>query len=88
MNGTPVTYDGCGNPLSYRGFTFTWEQKDRLASAVKSGVTTTFAYNSHGQRVRKVSGGTTTKYYYNGSALTGLVKGNNTVQFIYDAYCR
>ena len=24
-DGTPITYDGAGNPLSYRGMTFTWE---------------------------------------------------------------
>ena len=40
-------------------------------------------------RIRKTSGTnandqTVTRYYYNGDSLTGLVKGNQTVQFVYD----
>ena len=85
-NGAAITYDGSGNPLSYRGMTLTWQRGRQLKSAVKSGITTTFDYDSRGQRIKKTSGGTLTRYYYNGSALTGLVKGNDTVQFVYDAF--
>ncbi|MBQ6549880.1 MAG: RHS repeat-associated core domain-containing protein, partial [Lachnospiraceae bacterium] len=89
-NGVGITYDGSGNPLSYRGMTMTWQKGRQLASIVKNGVTTSFTYDSKDRRIRKASGSsvnnqTVTRYYYNGDSLTGLMKGNQTVQFVYDA---
>ena len=82
-NGTPITYDGSGNPLQYRGMTFTWQRGRQLQSVTKNGVTTTFQYDAQGRRISKTTGGTTTEYYYNGSTLTALKKGNDLVQFVY-----
>ena len=84
-NGTPITYDGGGNPLQYRGMTFTWQRGRQLQSVTKEGVTTTFQYDAQGRRISRTTGGTTTEYYYNGSTLTALKKGNDLVQFVYDA---
>ena len=84
-NGTSITYDGSGNPLQYRGMTFTWQRGRQLQSVTKNGVTTTFQYDAQGRRISKTTGGTTTEYYYNGSTLTALKKGNDLVQFVYDA---
>ncbi|MBR1813780.1 MAG: hypothetical protein IJ773_08155 [Lachnospiraceae bacterium] len=84
-NGTSITYDGSGNPLQYRGMTFTWQRGRQLQSVTKNGVTTTFQYDAQGRRISKTTGGITTEYFYNGSALTALKKGNDLVQFVYDA---
>ncbi len=32
-DGTAITYDAIGNPLSYRGWTFTWQNGRELATA-------------------------------------------------------
>ncbi|MBR4209778.1 MAG: RICIN domain-containing protein [Lachnospiraceae bacterium] len=84
-NGTSITYDGSGNPLQYRGMTFTWQRGRYLRTVTKNGITTTFQYDAQGRRISKTTGGTTTEYYYNGSTLTALKKGNDLVQFVYDA---
>ncbi|MDR0813973.1 MAG: RHS repeat protein, partial [Oscillospiraceae bacterium] len=68
-NGTAITYDAIGNPLSYNGMTFTWKCGKQLATAVKSGVTTTYIYDAAGMRTQKTVGGAVTKYLYSGSQL-------------------
>ena len=91
-NGVGITYDGSGNPLSYRGMTMTWQKGRQLASIIKDGTTISFTYDFRGHRIRKTSGTgtggavnqTITCYFYNGDTLIGLVKGNQTVQFVYD----
>ena len=50
-NGSTITYDTIGNPLSYRGKTFTWEGR-RLVGAVNGSTTMSFKYNDEGIRTR------------------------------------
>ena len=73
-----------GNPVSYRGYTTSFEGK-QLVSAVKSGKNITFAYDENGLRTQKTVNGVTTNYYYNGSVLISQVSGNDTLLFSYDA---
>ena len=48
-NGETITYDGVGNPLTYRnGMEFTWQAGRKLAGMVKDGVSATYKYNSDG----------------------------------------
>lgn len=57
------TYDNNGNLLTEtNGLSNTWDYNNRLAQAIKGGVTSTYAYDSTGQRV-KLANGTTTTYY-------------------------
>ena len=61
-NGTAITYDSIGNPLSYyngSSYTFTWDGR-RLATATKGTDTISFAYNDDGLRVSKTFNGVTT----------------------------
>ena len=42
-NGETITYDGVGNPLTYRGgMEFTWQAGRKLAGMVKDGVSATY----------------------------------------------
>ena len=76
-----------GTPLSYyngNSYDFTWSKGTQLASAKKSGVTTTYAYDMSGVRSSKKVGGTTYTY----TTLSGLVMqqtwGGKTLYFLYD----
>ena len=63
-NGTAITYDAIGNPLTYRDeFTFTWSNGRQLATAAKGGNTYSYTYDASGLRTSKTVGGTTTQYY-------------------------
>jgi RHS repeat-associated protein len=53
------TYDGNGNMRTAPGRTMTWDAENRMSSITQNGVTTTFAYDPSGQRIRKGS-----TYYY------------------------
>ncbi len=55
-DGSPITYDEIGNPLSYRnGMSFTWSYGKSLASATVGGKTYHFGYDADGYRIEKRS---------------------------------
>ena len=57
------TYDNNGNMLTETsGLSNTWDYNNHLTQAVKGGITSTYAYDHSGQRV-KLANGTTTTYY-------------------------
>ena len=70
-----VTSDEIGNITSYKGSTYTWVGR-QLQSVSNEDYTSTFSYNSDGQRTGKtisVNGDSTYnyEYYYNGDILSG-----------------
>ena len=70
-NGTAITYDAIGNPLSYyngSSYAFTWNGR-RLATATKGTKSMSFAYNSDGLRISKTVNGVTRHYVYDGDVL-------------------
>ena len=86
-NGTSITYDSIGNPLSYRdGMSFTWQNGRQLASATKSGTTTSYSYNSSGIRTSKTVGGITTNYTLSGTQVVKATTGSSSVLYFYDAF--
>ncbi len=88
-NGTAITYDAMGNPLTYRdGMTMQWEQGRRLTHLYKDKLYY-FAYDSHGRRVEKhvVNGHDVEKllkYYWNGDNMIAPQNGSDLMHFIYD----
>ena len=48
-------YDASGNTTADGNYTATYDLAGRLTTLTKAGVTTTYAYDNHGQRVRKFS---------------------------------
>lgn len=88
-NGSTITYDAIGNPLSLNGLTMTWQGR-QLQSLTKGDYVFDFAYNMEGQRVSKtftntVTGKTrTTEYYYCGDILAGEKSPGATIVFMFD----
>ena len=81
---TAITYDGMGNPLTYRGYTFGWRGK-QLTSASSGTDSLTFEYNEDGLRQKKTVNNVDTDYFYNGSVLIGMQQNNDVLRFSYDA---
>jgi RHS repeat-associated protein len=57
-------YDNAGNTTSDRTATFSYNDAGRMVSATKASVTTNYALNTLGQRVKKSSGGSSTYLVY------------------------
>ena len=87
FNGTAITYDGVGNPLSYYNGTsyyFTWEGK-RLVGATSGAKIMSFSYNDEGIRTKKTVNGVETKYYLFGSQIMSEKTDTRAIIYIYDA---
>ena len=84
-DGTAITYDTIGNPQNWRGgMSFTWQNGRQLAGISKDGLTTSYAYNDSGIRLRKTVNGVTTQYYLNGSMIVAEVTGDVQTDYYYD----
>ena len=86
FNGTAITYDEIGNPLSYyngENYTFTWDGR-RLATAVKGSNNMSFIYDDEGLRISKTVNSVTTNYYYQGSLLYAEETNSQITVYIYD----
>lgn len=74
--GQTITYDGIGNPLSYRdGLSMTWRNGRELASLTKNGVTASYLYDESGLRTKKTVGGVVTNYHVINGVLYGEYHG-------------
>jgi RHS repeat-associated protein len=69
VGGTTSTYDNNGNVTAIDALDYTWDWRNRLAIAERSGGgNTTYGYDHTGQRVVQATGSATTSYpnrYYN-----------------------
>ncbi len=86
-NGTAITYDNIGNPLSYNNgsaYAFTWQNGRELAAVTKGGVTTSYQYGADGLRTQKTYGSTTYSYYYSDGRLIRQTWGTHYIDFLYD----
>ncbi len=82
-NGTPITYDEIGNPLTIGSKSLTWTGR-QLQSITDGDTEIAYTYNGDGLRTSKTINGETTNYYYNGSILAGQKSGDDTLVFMYD----
>ena len=73
------------NPLTYNGYTFTWQKGRQLASASGNGDTITYKYGADGLRTQKTVNDVTTKYTYASGLLVSQTDGTNTLNFSYTA---
>ena len=83
-NGSPITYDGIGNPTSYRGWSFTWQGGRQLAAASDGATSLSFQYNESGLRTEKTVGSDVHRYVYRGSLLAAEVADNYALYFHHD----
>ena len=84
-NGEEITYDGIGNPLSYRGWTMNWQGGRQLASMAKGSDTLNFVYNESGLRTSKTVNGVTHNYVWQGSKLAADITDAYALYFHYDS---
>ena len=84
-NGEAISYDGIGNPLSYRGWTMSWQGGRQLASMTKGSDTLSFAYNESGLRTSKTVNGVTHSYVWQGSKLAADITDAYALSFHYDS---
>lgn len=77
VGGVSYQYDSVGNTLDNGNASFTYNERNRMASATVAGETINYHYNALGQRVRKTSSSADTHYLYD---LNGLLisEANNT----------
>ena len=87
INGTTITYDELGNPLSYRdGISFTWENGRILKTVKTDDNEVNMKYDSNGMRIQKDDNNRTVNYHYDGNEnLTGLTYGGNSIYFYYNS---
>ncbi|MGN0264943.1 MAG: hypothetical protein ACI4DX_11270 [Oliverpabstia sp.] len=91
-DGQSITYDALGNPISYRGMTFTWEKARELGSITKDGNTYEYRYNKDGMRSHKYLSDGTVSYQMDGSLIVGEQRVNTwastpayELEFLYDS---
>ena len=84
-DGQAITYDEIGNPLSYRGYTLTWQNGRQLATLSGNGITANYTYDVDGLRTSKTVNGVKHEYYYVGSTLQYEKFGTTELWFFYDA---
>ena len=83
FNGTAITYDKVGNPLTIGSKELSWLGR-QLTQITDGEEEISYAYNGDGQRVSKTVNGTTTEYIYNGDILAGQKTGDDILVFMYD----
>lgn len=76
-NGSTITYDAMGNPMSHLGKKFAWEER-QLTLVTDSTHSYSYSYNEDGLRLHKVVDGNDTEYYYNGSVLMYKITGSGS----------
>ena len=82
-NGKAITYDEIGNPITYDGYTFTWEMGRQLKSLSGNGKTISYKYNDNGIRTEKTVNGVTTKYILNGDNVIYEDNGTDKIHYSY-----
>ncbi|WP_081897103.1 RHS repeat-associated core domain-containing protein [Clostridium sp. KNHs214] len=85
FDGKEITYDNIGNPLTYNGYTFTWERGRMLSSIKGNGKDIKFKYNDQGIRTEKTVNGVTTKYHLVGGSVTYEDNGKDKIHYTYDS---
>ena len=84
-DGVALSYDAIGNLTDDGIWDYTWEHGRELASMSNGTTTWTYTYDVNGMRTSRTNSTTTYTYVYNGSNLTQMTVGNDTLYFVYDA---
>jgi RHS repeat-associated protein len=85
FHGRNITYDAIGNPLTYSGNTYTWEEGRQLKSIVGTSGNISYKYNDSGIRTEKNVGGVVSKYHLVGDKVTFETNGADKIYYTYDS---
>jgi YD repeat-containing protein len=85
-NGQLITYDQIGNPLTYNGNTYTWQNGRQLGALTNqtNNLNISYKYNDSGIRTEKTVNGIATKYYLEGNNVIYEKTGTDTTYYNYD----
>ena len=86
-NGQAITYDAMGNPITYNGYTYTWDMGRRLKSISNGANTYSYTYDENGLRTSKTVNGETTNFIYQDSLLKAQYTEDYSMLFWYDENC-
>ena len=84
-DGKTITYDEIGNPLTYDGYTYSWEGGRRLKGITGNNKNISYKYNDSGIRTEKTVNGATTKYILDGSSVLLESTDNEKIHYTYDS---
>lgn len=87
FNGTAITYDEIGNPISYyngSSYTFTWTGR-QLTTAVKGSTNMSFTYDDNGIRTSKTVDNVKHSYYLSGSLIVAEQWSDKLIIYLYDS---
>lgn len=86
-NGKNITYDAIGNPLTYDGYTYTWERGRTLTKIAGNNKTISYKYDGSGIRTEKNVNGVVSKYTLQGDKVVyEEVTNGSSVDKIYYTY--
>lgn len=87
-DGKTITYDEIGNPLTYDGNTYTWQNGRELYSITnkEKGQEINYRYTDEGIRKEKIVNGEVTRYHLEGTKVIYEKKDNdnNEIYYFYD----
>ncbi len=84
FNGNPITYDESGNPLTYNGYTYTWDMGRQLKSISNGTNTYSYTYNEEGIRTSKTVNGVTTNYVIDNKLIKAEYNDAYSIVYWYD----
>ena len=82
-DGTAITYDELGNPLTYGSNTYTWNGR-RMETYSNGTKTASYKYDENGVRTSKTVNGTKTSFFVDGTTILAQKAGNIKIPFYYD----
>ena len=84
-NGTYYTfsYDGMGNPTTYKNSTLSWTRGRMLKGGTQKGNSFTYKYDAENLRYEKTVNGATTRYYYNAGQLQAEAREDAFIYYLY-----
>jgi RHS repeat-associated protein len=84
-NGTYYTfsYDGMGNPTTYKNSSLSWTRGRMLKSGTQKGNSFEYKYDAENLRYEKTVNGVTTRYYYNAGQLQAEERGDEFIYYLY-----
>ena len=84
-DGKAITYDEIGNPLTYDGYTYTWEGGRRLKAIAGNNKNISYKYNDNGIRTEKTVNGVKTTYTLSGDSVLLETTGDEKIHYTYDS---
>ncbi|WP_343777591.1 RHS repeat-associated core domain-containing protein, partial [Clostridium sartagoforme] len=84
-DGKAITYDAIGNPLTYDGYTYSWEGGRRLKSITGNNKNISYKYNDNGIRTEKTVNGVKTNYTLSGDSVLLETTNDEKIHYTYDS---